>query len=107
MKQEKYVTRKKRIRELEKQVSQLEQKIETLTDLLDSVHQMLYATRPRLARSMAREFKRIHPPETPVTNQKSPRRSPRNLPIAPRADLVIKRNSDGQIIATPHSPQQV
>ncbi|MBD2489426.1 hypothetical protein [Aulosira sp. FACHB-615] len=82
---EKYVTRKKRIRQLEKQVSQLQQQVETLTNLLDSVHQMLYATRPRLARSMLREFKRHHQ-TTPVVKVKPRRRLP-NPSIAPRADL--------------------
>ncbi|BAT56390.1 hypothetical protein NOS3756_53950 [Nostoc sp. NIES-3756] len=101
---EKYVTRKKRIRELENKVSQLEQKIVTLTELLDSVTTMLYAKRPRLARTMAREFNRIHPPPK---IKKSPRCRLRNLPLAPRADLVIERNSKGQIIATPRSPKQV
>ncbi|MBD2416075.1 hypothetical protein H6G80_03195 [Nostoc sp. FACHB-87] len=83
---EKYVTRKKRIRQLEKQVSQLQQQVQTLTNLLDSVHQMLYATRPRLARSLAREFNRVHGQTTPVVKVKPRRRLP-NPSIAPRADL--------------------
>lgn len=98
----KYVTRKKRIRELEKQVSELEQKVVVLTELLDSVHQMLYATQPRLARSMAREFKRIHPPEK---LKNTPRLKERKLPLAPRADLVTTRNANGQIIATSKAHQ--
>jgi 23S rRNA A2030 N6-methylase RlmJ len=100
---QKYVTRKKRIRELEKKITQLEQQVDTLTELLDSVHQMLYATRPRLARSMARDFSRIHPPEK-IPIKKSPKLPQRNLPIAPRADLVIQNSGH---IATPHSPPQV
>ncbi len=100
----KYVTRKKRIRELEKQVAQLQQQVETLTNLLDSVTQMVYAKRPRLARNEAREFKRIHPS---VKEKTTPRLKERNLPLAPRADLVTTRDTNGQLIATPKAHQQV
>lgn len=89
---EKYVTRKKRIRQLEKQLSELQQQVETLTNLLDAVHQMLYATRPRLARSMAREFNRVHGQTTPAVKKIKPRRKLPNPSIAPRADLVIHRD---------------
>lgn len=101
---QKYVTKRKRIKELENKVSELEQKVVTLTELLDSVTTMLYAKRPRLARSMAREFNRIHPPDRV---KKSPRCKVRNLPLAPRADLVTTRDANGRLIATPKAHQQV
>ncbi|MBD2503145.1 hypothetical protein [Anabaena azotica] len=105
----KYVTKKKRIRELEKQVAELQQQILRLTELLDSNLTTIYANRPRLARAMAREFrefKRIHQSENPPQEtKKTPRCKVRNLPLAPRADLVTARDSNGQLIATPKAHQ--
>ncbi|MGV0102239.1 Borealin N-terminal domain-containing protein [Nostoc sp. DSM 114160] len=97
----KYVTRKKRIRQLEKEIEQLQCQVKTLTQLLDDAHGIIYRSRPGLARAVERDFhEELLPSELPPTAiaKKPPRRKIRNLSIAPRADLVMDRDSNGRLI---------
>ncbi|MGV0102339.1 hypothetical protein NSTCB13_00860 [Nostoc sp. DSM 114160] len=97
----KYVTRKKRIRQLETEIEQLKAQVKTLTELLDDAHGMIYRSRPGLARAVERDFhEELLPSELPPTAiaKKPPRRKIRNLSIAPRADLVMDRDSNGRLI---------
>ncbi|MEH2371503.1 hypothetical protein [Nostoc sp.] len=95
----KYVTRKKRIRQLEKEIEQLRDQIKTLTELLDDAHGMIYRSRPNLARAVERDFhEELLPSELPASAKKPPRIKTRNLPLAPRADLVTERDHNGRLI---------
>ncbi|MDZ8089030.1 MAG: hypothetical protein RMY16_26290 [Nostoc sp. DedQUE12b] len=101
----KYVTRKKRIRQLEKEIEQLRAQVKTLTELLDDAHGIIYRSRPGLARAVERDFhEELLPSELPIAalrTKKSSRRRIRNLSIAPRADLVMGRDSNGRLVAKP------
>ncbi|BAY89648.1 MULTISPECIES: hypothetical protein [unclassified Tolypothrix] len=115
----KYVTRKKRIRQLEAEIEQLKTQVKILTEMLDRTNAMLLRSRPRLARAVERDMheylqhdENLLPSEMPqelmgkITRKKiTPQRPPRNLPLAPRADLVIVRNQNGRHIATPRPPK--
>lgn len=95
----KYVTRKKRIRQLEKEIEQLKNQVSTLTELLDDAHGMIYRSRPGLARAVERDFhEELLPSELPASFKKPPRRKIPNLSIAPRADLVMERDQNGRLI---------
>ena len=104
---QKYVTRKKRIRQLEKEIEQLKSQVKTLTQLLDDAHGMIYRSRPGLARAVERDFhEELLPSELPPTAlaaiaKKRVQRKIRNLSIAPRADLVMDRDSNGRLVAKP------
>ena len=52
----KYVTKRKRITQLQKQVEELEQRNQALMEALERVCELLYEAKPGLARSMARDF---------------------------------------------------
>ncbi|MDZ8070888.1 MAG: hypothetical protein RMY64_35620 [Nostoc sp. DedQUE08] len=98
----KYVTRKKRIRQLETEIEQLKSQVKTLTELLDDAHGMIYRSRPGLARAVERDFhEELLPSELPpaaLRTKKPPRCRIRNLSIAPRADLVMDRDRNGRLI---------
>ncbi|MEH2279234.1 MAG: hypothetical protein V7K40_31725 [Nostoc sp.] len=95
----KYVTRKKRIRQLEKEIEQLLTQVKTLTELLDNAHGMIYRSHPGLARAVEEDFhEELLPSELPPSAKKPPRCKIRNLPLAPRADLVIERDQNGRLI---------
>ncbi|MFN6515690.1 MAG: hypothetical protein RMY29_014510 [Nostoc sp. CreGUA01] len=99
MKTTKYVTRKKRISQLETEIEQLKKQIVTLTQLLDDVNGILIRSRPGLARSIEQGFhEELLPSELPASAKKPPRRKIPNLSIAPRADLVMERDSNGRLI---------
>ncbi|MFN6488340.1 MULTISPECIES: hypothetical protein [unclassified Nostoc] len=103
----KYVTRKKRIRQLEKEIEQLKCQVKTLTQLLDDAHGIIYRSRPGLARAVERDFhEELLPSELPpaalvAIAKKRVQRKIRNLSIAPRADLVMERDSNGRLVAKP------
>ena len=89
MKTTKYVTKQKRIRQLEKEIEQLKAQVQTLVEMLDQTMGIAYRSRPGLARSMERGFHdELLPSQLPKT--KSPRHKLRRLPLLPRADLVNK-----------------
>lgn len=103
----KYVTRKKRIRQLETEIEQLKNQVSTLTELLDNAHGMIYRSCPGLARAVERDFYgELLPSELPsaalaaIAKQRVHRvqRKIRNLSIAPRADLVMERDSNVRLI---------
>ncbi|WP_334982280.1 hypothetical protein [Nostoc sp.] len=95
----KYVTRKKRIRQLETEIEQLKCQVKTLTQLLDDAHGMIYRSRPGLARGIEEDFhQELLPSELPAIAKKRVQRKIRNLSIAPRADLVIERDGNGRLI---------
>ncbi|QSJ18760.1 hypothetical protein JYQ62_08375 [Nostoc sp. UHCC 0702] len=52
----KYVTREKRIRQLEKEVQQLKQQVQTLTELLDFTTAMVYRSRSIERAKLGRDF---------------------------------------------------
>lgn len=82
----KYVTREKRIRQLEKEIKQLKQQNQTLTNLLHETMAMLYRCKPAYGRSMERDFHaELLPSELPKVNHSYRRR---RLPLLPRPDLV-------------------
>ncbi|WP_322673497.1 hypothetical protein [Nostoc sp. DedQUE05] len=103
----KYVTRKKRIRQLETEIEQLRAQVKTLTELLDDAHGMIYRSRPGLARAVERDFhEELLPSELPpaalvAIAKKRVQRKIRNLSIAPRADLVMERDPNGRLVAKP------
>lgn len=100
----KYVTRKKRIRQLETEIEQLRAQVKTLTQLLDDAHGMIYRSHPGLARAVERDFhEELLPSELPpaalvAIAKKRVQRKIRNLSIAPRADLVMDRDANGRLI---------
>lgn len=94
----KYITKSKRIRQLEKQVEELQKQIEALTIYLDQSHQMLLRSNPRLAESLKRDWEEFNPP--PPT-PKQPKQRYKTLPLLPRADLVLTRDSSGRLVASP------
>ncbi|MDZ7969067.1 MAG: hypothetical protein RM368_29635 [Nostoc sp. DedSLP03] len=100
--QGKYVTRKKRIRQLEKEIEQLKKQVLTLTQLLDDAHGIIYRSRLGLARAVEQDFhEELLPSELPLAalrTKKPPRRRIPNLSIAPRADLVMDRDPNGRLI---------
>jgi hypothetical protein len=96
----KYITKSKRIRQLEKQVEELQKHIEALTIYLDRSHSMLLRSNPRLAESLKRDWSEINPLATPPT-PKQPKQRYKSLPLLPRADLVLTRDSEGRLVASP------
>jgi TolA-binding protein len=89
----KYVTKKKRIRQLQKRIEELEQLNQNLTQALDTAYEMLYKAKPGLARSMERDFLSTQLAQPlPKPTKRKPGVPKRSLSIAPRADLVLKRN---------------
>ncbi|GAX41543.1 hypothetical protein NIES4075_25160 [Tolypothrix sp. NIES-4075] len=94
----KYITKSKRIRQLEKQVEELQKQIEILTIYLDRSHEMLLRSNPRLAESLKRDWEEINPP---APKPKQPKRRYKTLPLLPRADLVLTRDSSGRLVASP------
>lgn len=98
----KYITKSKRITSLEKQVSELQKHIEALTIYLDQSHQMLLRSNPRLAQSLQRDWEEFNPLAMPTPKQpKQPKQRYKSLPLLPRADLVLTRDSSGRLVASP------
>ncbi|MEA5515526.1 hypothetical protein [Nodularia sp. UHCC 0506] len=88
----KYVTRRKRTRQLEREVEQLKEKVAILSSLLDDAHGLLLRSNKHLARAVERDFHAVKPPEPEETeirrSRTTPRLPQRNSPLLPRADLV-------------------
>jgi hypothetical protein len=105
----KYITKSKRIRQLEKQVEELKKQIEALTIYLDQSHQMLLRSNPRLARSLERDWEDSLPPPpvTPPPTPKQPKQRYKSLPLLPRADLVLTRDANGRLVSSPQRPNKV
>lgn len=95
----KYITKSKRIRQLEKQVEELQKQVETLTIRLDQTSGMLLRSRPRLACSLLRDWEESQPPSPP--KRQNGRRRYIKLPLLPRADLVLTRDSNGRLVPSP------
>lgn len=88
----KYVTRKKRIRQLEAEIEQLKTQVKILTEMLDRTNAMLLRSRPRLARAVERDMheylqhdENLLPSEMPqelmgkITRKKLPRSARREI----------------------------
>jgi uncharacterized protein (DUF924 family) len=98
----KYITKSKRIRQLEKQVEELQKQIEALTIYLDQSHSMLLRSNPRMYKSLKRDWEEINPLATPTPKQpKQPKQRYKSLPLLPRADLVLTRDEQGRLVASP------
>lgn len=94
----KYVTKKKRIRQLENQVEELQNRIQVLTDLLQQSNEMLLQSRPNLARSIERDWHQVHP--EPIEPKQRAQRSYRQLPLLPRPDLILRRDENGHFVVS-------
>lgn len=101
----KYITKSKRIRQLEKQVSELQKQVEILTIRLDQTSEMLLRSRPRLACSLLRDWEESQPPPIPMQKEPRQRKQPKqpkqpykSPPLLPRADLVLMRDANGHLV---------
>ncbi|MCV3213033.1 hypothetical protein OGM63_05740 [Plectonema radiosum NIES-515] len=105
----KYITKSKRIRQLEKQVLELQKHIEALTIYLDQSHEMLLRSSPRLARSLERDWQEFRVQRgldmseeiNPPPKSKQPKPMYKSLPLLARPDALLTRDPNGRLVASP------